>query len=36
LVKLISNCLESAKNCAGPTREAGSFLNTPEFSWLNL
>lgn len=36
LVKLISHCLESAKNCAGPTREVGSFLNTSEFSWFNL
>ena len=28
--------LEKRKNCAGPTREVGFFLNTSEFSWFNL
>ena len=28
--------LGKRKNCAGPTREVGSFLNTSEFSWFNL
>ena len=28
--------LGKRKNCAGPTMEVGSFLNTSEFSWFNL
>ena len=31
-----SPLLGKRKNCAGPTREVGSFLNASEFSWFNL